>query len=309
MKDVKIINESTPVETLDLVVIEKTVGTLNTNIEELEKFVDERLKEYDPKKFEGDADLAKKKRAELNTAKQKLTRSRIELIKELMKPYSDFEERCKRLERKVDTASGYLDEIVKLKEQEEKDNKRKKIELFWATKNFDLFPLEKIFNQKWLNKTYKESDILDEMDARINKTYTDLKTCEKYAEMYGLVSDDVKAHYLMNLNIEETITFCDELQRQKEIAQKEAEQRAEREHNEKIRQQVVETYQEETEKENNAHVEDLASLALAENGYEEPEEIRKEYVFTVKVFDSELLELKKTLNNLGIEFSVQELTF
>ena len=309
MKDVKIINESTPVETLDLVVIEKTVGTLNTNIEELEKFVDERLKEYDPKKFEGDADLAKKKRAELNTAKQKLTRSRIELIKELMKPYSDFEERCKRLERKVDTASGYLDEIVKLKEQEEKDNKRKKIELFWATKNFDLFPLEKIFNQKWLNKTYKESDILDEMDARINKTYKDLKTCEKYAEMYGLVSDDVKAHYLMNLNIEETITFCDELQRQKEIAQKEAEQRAEREHNEKIRQQVVETYQEETEKENNAHVEDLASLALAENGYEEPEEIRKEYVFTVKVFDSELLELKKTLNNLGIEFSVQELTF
>ena len=309
MKDVKIINESTPVETLDLVVIEKTVGTLNTNIEELEKFVDERLKAYDPKKFEGDADLAKKKRAELNTAKQKLTRSRIELIKELMKPYSDFEERCKRLERKVDTASGYLDEIVKLKEQEEKDNKRKKIELFWATKNFDLFPLEKIFNQKWLNKTYKESDILDEMDARINKTYTDLKTCEKYAEMYGLVSADVKAHYLMNLNIEETITFCDELQRQKEIAQKEAEQRAEREHNEKIRQQVVETYQEETEKENNAHVEDLASLALAENGYEEPEEIRKEYVFTVKVFDSELLELKKTLNNLGIEFSVQELTF
>ena len=68
--------------------------------------------------------MAKKKRAELNTAKQKLTRSRIDLVKELMKPYEDFENRCKALEKKVDTASGYLDEIVKAKEQEEKDNKR-----------------------------------------------------------------------------------------------------------------------------------------------------------------------------------------
>ena len=117
MTDMKIVNESTPAESLDLVVIEKTVGTLDTNIAELEKFVDERLKEYDPKNFEGDADLAKKKRAELNTAKQKLSRSRIDLVKELMKPYEDFENRCKALEKKVDKASGLLDEIVKIKEK------------------------------------------------------------------------------------------------------------------------------------------------------------------------------------------------
>ena len=306
MKDVEVIEEEIkPAESLDLIVHEKTAGTLITNIAELELFVEERLKDYDPKNFEGDADSAKKKRAELNTAKQKLTRSRIDLVKELMKPYEEFENRCKALEKKVDTASGLLDEIVKIKGQEEKDNKRNAIELIWATKNFDLFPLDKIFNPKWLNKTYKESDIIKEMDDVIAKTYKDLKTIEGFSD----IADVLKAHYLICLDIGDTLDYGEELKKQNEIAQKEKAERAEREHEEKIRQQKLETYAEEEEKEQNAPIADLASLALAQTGHEAPKEIRKEYVFTVKVFDSELIELKKTLNNLGIEFSVQELSF
>ena len=301
----QIVNETVPAESLDLVVIEKTVGTLNTNIEELEKFIDARLKDYDPKNFEGDADLAKKKRAELNSAKQKLSRSRIDLVKELMKPYEDFENRCKALEKKVDTASGYLDEIVKVKEQEEKDSKRNTIELLWQTKNFDLFPLDKIFNPKWLNKTFKESDIIAEMDAVIERTYKDLKTIESFSD----IADVLKAHYLMCLDIGDTLNYGEELKKQNEIAQKEKAERADREHEEKIRQQKLETYEEQEEKERNAPISDLASLALQSSGHEAPAEVRKEYVFTVKVFDEELTNLKMTLNNLGIEFSVEELTF
>lgn len=301
----EIVNETVPAESLDLVVIEKTVGTLNTNIEELEKFIDERLKDYDPKNFEGDADLAKKKRAELNSAKQKLSRSRIDLVRELMKPYEDFENRCKALEKKVDTASGYLDEIVKMKEQEEKDAKKNTIELLWQTKNFDLFPLEKIFNPKWLNKTFKESDIIAEMDAVIEKTYKDLKTIESFSD----IADVLKAHYLICLDIGDTLDYGEELKKQNEIAQKEKAERADREHEEKIRQQKLETYEEQEEAEQNAPISDLASLALQSNGHEAPAKIRKEYVFTVKVYDEELMNLKQTLNQLGIEFSVEELTF
>ena len=177
---IEILGDKKPAENLDLVVIEKSAGTLETNIDELEKFIDARLEDYTPDKFKGNADSAKKKRAELNSGREKLKRSRIDLINELMKPYSDFEERCKTLEKKIDKASAALDEIVKTKENEEKENKRKKIELFWKTKEFDLFPLDKIFNEKWLNKTYKESDILDEMDSVIERTYKDLKTIEKF---------------------------------------------------------------------------------------------------------------------------------
>ena len=302
----KIVKEEVP-ETLDLVVTEKSIGFLETNIEALENLVNKRLEDYKPENYLGDADLAKKDRAELNKAKEKIGRARIDLIAELMKPYNDFETRCKALEKKIEQASKALDEIVKQKENEEKELKRKVIEQFWTSKNFDLFPLEKIFNTKWLNKSFKESDILSEMDSRIEKTYKDLKVCERYSAMYGLEADTIKAHYLMNLDIEETISYCDELQRQKEIAQKEAAERAEREHKEKVLQQKEELLQEESNFENTQNVQNLAEMAL--NGGAEVEEKRKEFVISVKCFDRELLNLKGIMNELGIEFSVEELTF
>ena len=257
----KIVKEEVP-ETLDLVVTEKSIGFLETNIEALENLVNKRLEDYKPENYLGDADLAKKDRAELNKAKEKIGRARIDLIAELMKPYNDFETRCKALEKKIEQASKALDEIVKQKENEEKELKRKVIEQFWTSKNFDLFPLDKIFNTKWLNKSFKESEILLEMDSRIEKTYKDLKVCERYSAMYGLEADTIKAHYLMNLDIEETISYCDELQRQKEIAQKEAAERAEREHKEKVLQQKEELLQEESNFENTQNVQNLAEMAL-----------------------------------------------
>lgn len=309
-EELKVVEEETPAETLDLVVVEKSVGYLQTNIRGLELYVENKLKEYTPEKFKGDADLAKKKRAELNNAKKVLQQKRIEIIKECMKPYTDFEDRCKVLEKAIDSASGELDEIVKLKEQEEKDKKRKQIELFWLTKDFDLFPLEKIFNPKWLNKTYKESDILDEMDKRIAKTYKDLKTLETYSDMYCIGADEVKAHYLMNLDVEETISYCDELQRQKEVAQKEAKERAEREHAEIIGKQKEELWKEESNFDRETEIKDLASEALASSsGTAVAPKVRNMYTFTVKAYEDEVLKIKGELNKLGIEFTVEELSF
>ena len=309
-EELKILEEETPAETLDLVVVRKSVGYLQTNIRGLELYVENKLKEYTPEKFEGDADLAKKKRAELNNAKKVLQQKRIEIIKECMKPYTDFEDRCKALEKAIDSASSGLDKIVKLKEQEEDEKKRKQIELFWQTKDFDLFPLEKIWNPKWLNKTFKESDILDEMDKRIAKTYKDLKTLETYSDMYCIEADDVKAHYLMNLDVEETISYCDELQRQKEIAQKEAKERAEREHSETVGKQKEELWKEECNFERESEIKNLAEKALASSaGTTVAPKVRSMFTITVKAYDEEMFKIKRELNNLGIEFTVEELSF
>ena len=307
MEKLKIVEEETPAESLELIVTEKSVGYLQTNIRGLELYIDKRLEDYKPENYDGDADLAKKDRAELNKATEKIKRARIDLINELMKPYKDFENRCMALEKKVAKASGLLDEIVKQKENEEKEQKKELIEQFWQCKNFDLFPLEKIWNPKWLNKTFKESDILAEMDARIEKTYKDLKVCERYSGMYNLDADTVKGHYLMNLDIEETVSYCDELERQKEIAQKEAEERAEREHQTKISKQKDEVWKEESNKERTQEIQSLASMAL--NGGVPVPPSRKEFVISVCCFDEELLKLKSDMNALGIEFTVQELKF
>lgn len=292
--------EEVPAETLDLVVTNKTVGFLETNIEALENLVKQRLEDYRPENYLGDADLAKKDRAELNKAKDKIKRARIELINELMKPYNDFETRCKALEKMIDTASGKLDEIVKIKENEEKQKKREYVEQLWKSYNFDLFPLDKIFNQKWLNKTFKEADIQTEIEAVIERTYKDLKTIERFAED----ADNLKAHYLICLDIGDTLDYGEELKKKRELARKEAEERAEREHAEKIAEQEKEL-PDVNEFQNMQEMQNLADIALGGDG--KPE--RKEFVVSVKCFDEELLELKAAMNRLGIEYSVEELVF
>lgn len=303
---VKDVDADKPAETLELVVTNKSLGNLETNIGRLELLVEKRLEDYKPENYMGDADLAKKDRAELNGAKKTIQQARIALIKELMKPYVEFEDRCKALEKKIDAASAALDEIVKRKEGEEKDKKRKTIEAMWAAKEFDLFPLEKIFNSKWLNKTYKESDIQAEIAAAIDKTYKDLKNCERYAAMYSLDEDTVKAHYLMNLDVEETLSYCDELQRQKEVAVKEKVEREEREHRQRLEAQRREVAEDALAAERSSRVSALVEAAT-EMSERKPE--RKEYVITVKCLPSELLKLKTAINALGIEFSAEELEF
>lgn len=297
--------EETPADTLELVVTEKSVGSLETNISRLEMLVDQRLEDYRPENYKGDADLAKKDRAELNKAKQTIQRSRINLIAELMKPYSDFEDRCKNLEKKIDNASKALDEIVKIKENEEKERKRNLITALWETRKCDLFSVEKIFNPKWLNKTFKESDITAEMDRKIEKTYKDLKTIEKYCQINDVEEETIKAHYLISLDIEETIEYCDELQKKKEIAQKEKEERTEREHQTTINRQQKELVKEVIDFEKDKKVLPLVEQVAGHK----IEPVRKEFVISVKCFDEDLIKLKATMNALGIEYSVQELNF
>ena len=310
IEELKVVEEETPAENLELVIVEKSVGYLQTNIRGLELYVENQLKEYDPDKFKGDADLAKKKRAELNKAKDIINEKRKEILKECMKPYEDFDERCKTLVNNIGNVSAALDEIVKLRDNEEKEKKRNVIEQFWKSKNFDIFPLEKIWNSKWLNKTCKESDILKEMDVKIEKTYKDLKTLEKYSAMYELDAESVKSHYLMNLDVEETISYCDELQRQKEIVAKEKAEREEREHNQALRNQQKELVREALAYDQNKDVADLASQALAfAQGTEPQKPMRKEFVITVRCFDDEVMKLKAAMNALQIEYSVKELTF
>ena len=288
---------------LELVVTKNITGILETNIDGLEKFVDDKLKNYTPELYLGDADTAKKDRAELNNSKKFLSQSRIQLMNELMKPYSDFETRCKALEKKIDMASGKLDEIVKAKESEEKAKKQMRINEIWLSKNFTIVSLEKIQNAKWLNKGTKEKDISDEMDSAIQKIYSELKLIEKYSDD----AETLKAHYLDCLNISDTLDYGEELKKNRELVAQEKAEREAREHNAQMEQQKKELYQENIHAEQNNATESLVSQALGEE--EEPKETVSEYVVSIKATKEQLNRLKSAMNALSIEFNVEELEF
>lgn len=281
---------------LQIVVTKKTAGILETNLAELENFVNERLQDYTPEKFTGDADSAKKSRAELNSAKKAISAERIRIIKELMKPFEEFETRCKSLEKNIDIASSALDAIVKFKEDAEKAEKKAIIEERWRSKDFTLVPLEKIFDQKWLNKTAKIKDVEKEIDAIIEKIYSDIKTIEAF----GVEVETLKPIYLDTLDIGSTITRGNVIKENRERLEKEKAERAEREKIAALQEQQKEIIAEEKKAEQNKEPESLASQALGIKEDNDPV-ITFNCIFTGK--KSELLKMRQYMTDHGITYT------
>ena len=290
------------VNELQLIVTENVIGKLETNISSLETFVAERLKEYSPELYNGDAVSAKKDRASLNSAKNQIAQSRRALMSELMKPYEDFETRCKKLEKAIELASDKLDEIVKVKENEEKTAKKSLIETVWENKNFNLFNLDKIFNQKWLNKTYKLTDIENEINIIIENTYKDLKTIEQYSDNAELL----KAKYLETLNIGDTLDWGEELKKNQKKIDTEATTRADREHEEKIISQKKEIISEAKDFAGRDKISSVVAQALE---IEKSPSV-KEYVVSFTATESQMLGVKNYLTMQGIVYdNFAEVTF
>ncbi|MGL4986266.1 MAG: DUF1351 domain-containing protein [Treponemataceae bacterium] len=186
---------------LELVVTEKTLGKLITNATDIENAIDLQLKDYSVENYVGDSEKAAKDKAFLNNAKKEFASKRIELKNAFLAPFNEFEVIMKRVESKIDKSSLLLDGIVKAKEEIEKNIKKEEIVLFWKSLNFNLVSLEKVFLQKWLNKTVSIKKIKSEIEEIIKTINNDLETLGSFNED----SDMLKEFYLTNLNLQETI--------------------------------------------------------------------------------------------------------
>lgn len=208
--------EKLPADIVDkiptLTIKEKKLGVLITNAEEIRADTIERLKMYTPEKFEGDAKAAAHAKAEINNGIKALNDSRIQWEREFMSPFQVFKDVVDDTIRLMRQASGQLDEIVKAKEQEEKDAKRAVIEQMWNEEHFDLVSLDRIFNMRWLNKTTKITSIQSEIKERIDIIKKDLSALDAYGEDTA----QLKELYLTNLNIAITLQKGAELKANRE---------------------------------------------------------------------------------------------
>lgn len=297
------------INSLELIATKTVAGSLETNIWQLERYVDAKLEEYKPELYAGDADSARKDRAEINSGIKALSQKRIAIMKELMKPFADFEERCKVLEAKMKSAAVSLDGIVKEKERKEKDAKRAEIELEWQNRNFSLFALEKIFDSRWLNKTCKMSEVRRGMDEAIERTYKDLKTIERF----GSDAETLKAHYLDTLDIGETLHYGEELEKNRKKVAKEAAEREIREHEQKLDEQRRGLQEEQKMEQSVNRMSALVSAALDEEPKPEtelpPKAEAKTFALTVRTTQTQIMCIKDYLCKSGIEYECREIVF
>lgn len=192
---------------LTLVVKEKTLGNLVTNAVEIKAFVEGRVKDYSPENYKGDTAQAAKAKAELNAAAKKLNDERIALEREWNLPFQEFKNIISETTDLIKTASRKLDDILKAKEEEEKTEKQKEIRKIWESKQFPLVPLEKVFNPRWLNKTYRLNTVETDIDLAIGGIRRDLSVLDGYGEDTAAL----KELYLSTLSLQATLAKGAEL--------------------------------------------------------------------------------------------------
>lgn len=205
---------------LQLIVSNKVLGELTTNAKQIKALVENSLPNYDIKNYsEDNIEFAKKDKAMLNNSAKVLNAKRIEIEKEFMNPFSEFKEIVNETVKLMSECSAKIDIVVKQSDQKAKDNKRTLIENYWNEKGFALIPFTKVFEDKWLNKGFKEKDIHTEIDTKISKVKDDMLTLEAIGEDVELL----KSLYLDTLNINSTIQYANTLKQNREKVKVEAE--------------------------------------------------------------------------------------
>lgn len=227
---------------LALIVKEKTLGSLVTNANDIRKYVSEKLKEYSVDNYTGDAKQAAKDKAEINNAIKILKDRRIALEKEWNMPFQEFKNIIVETTGMMESASSKLDVIVKNEENKEKEEKRCKILELWDAKKFNLVTPDRIFNARWLNKTYKLATIDVELDEIINRINGDLASLDAFGEDTAVLKD----LYLSTLNLQVTLNKGAELKANRERliameAQKKSEEEARKAEQQKEVQEPEET--------------------------------------------------------------------
>lgn len=207
---------------LELVVNEKTLGSLTTNAKQIKAMVEAALPHYDIANYsEDNIALAKKDKAMLNAASRALNDKRIQFEKEFMQPFSEFKAVVGETVTLIKECSGKIDAVVKQSEENEKKTKQASIDAIWARKGFSLVSLSKVSDPKWLNKSTSLKTVEADIDARTAGINDDIATIEAIGED----TDLLKSLYLDTLNLNSTIQYAHTLKQNRERAAAEAEAR------------------------------------------------------------------------------------
>lgn len=148
---------------------------------------------------------AKADRAELNKLTKVIEECRKRVKKIINEPYYAFETELKEILALIQEPVGIIDKQVKTFENEQKEEKKKSIKSFYDEIIGDLvaiLPFEKVFDNKYLNKSYKLTMAQSDIEAKIEKVRIDLETIDSLESKYKLNAKDV---YIKTLELSKAL--------------------------------------------------------------------------------------------------------
>lgn len=269
----------------------KKMEAIKFNYEELKGGLQESLKKYQNLVYTSqNIKEAKDDRATLNALKKSLNDEKIKIKKEFEVPYKDFEDKIKELIELVDKPASEIDKQVKIFEEAEKVKKRESIENIYAENigsYADLIPLQQIYDSRWENKTYKETDIKKEIQDIVKKADSDIKVI---AELKSEFEFQIKDTYFRTLDLGQALVEKQRLEKQKELLTT-------------IKQQQVEV---KVDSINNIDSVDSVRYAVGiDNSYEESTSVEEKMIsvaFRVECTESQLKALGEFMKANGIKY-------
>lgn len=216
------------------------------NKEELEATVRHKIAAYQNVVYtEDNIKQAKADRAELNKLTKAIEERRKMVKKIINEPYNVFEAELKDILALIQEPVGIIDKQVKIFEDQQKEEKKKSIQSTYDEIIGDLasvFPFEKVFDNRYLNQTYKLTTAQMDIKIKVEKIRTDLKTIDSLESKYKLNAKDV---YIKTLDLSKALAENKRLSDLEEKLEAEKRRKAEEEAEKK---RLVEEHQKEEKK-------------------------------------------------------------
>lgn len=138
-----------------------------------------------------------------------------------MAPYTDFEAKVKELVAMIDAPVAAIDGQLKVFEEQRREEKRKAIETVYDEIVPDeikaIMPLDRIFDQRWLNTTFKIEAVGEAIGNLADKIDDDLTVLDTIEPEF---STAVRAKYMEALDIGAALRHKKALQDAAEAAKK-----------------------------------------------------------------------------------------
>ena len=177
-------------ENMEMVISQPTgeLPVVKFNKEEIKAEISKRMQYYSNITVtEESMKDSKKDLAELRKFRDSFEIKRKELKKKFLKPYEEFEKEYKEIIELIDQPLNLISIQLEKLEIEQKQVKKDKIKKYYekeAKDILDLIPFEKIFKEKWLNKTTSSKSICDEISEIIKNFKTGYDTIKNLNQKY-----------------------------------------------------------------------------------------------------------------------------
>ena len=200
--------------------VDQQIGLLDWNFEELNIALDGYLEKYRGLQFsDNEIKDAAKICADLNRLAKAINDRKISVKKEFCAPYDTFADQAMKLVNKIKVVRADIDAQVKDYKARQQEEKKAKICAWWDENGKKTIPIEKIWNEKWLNATCSEKEWQNDLNHINEKITSDIYAIAQigdHAKVDFLLTD-----YLQTLDVSTSIANWDRMEKARIAAEEE----------------------------------------------------------------------------------------